>query len=111
MEDFFRVLQRSFTYLQVLQKKKIKAGEEMFCDYLGDLWFQMETTDSIIVHDIQAASTPPTAILPTVMVREDGLSAATPCGICGEPASPNFSYVFLHFFSISHFHVQKGGGV
>jgi hypothetical protein len=48
MEDFYKVLQHGFIYLQVLEKKKIKAGEELFCDYHGDIWFEMEATDSLL---------------------------------------------------------------
>jgi hypothetical protein len=107
MEDFFHVLQRSFIYLQVREKKRIKAGEELFCDYLGDIWFDMETTNS---KPMPNSSIPP-PMIEKEMVRDDGVSAATPCGVCGEPASPQFSYVSPDFFYVSHyFHLGKGGG-
>jgi hypothetical protein len=45
MEEFFHVLQTGFVYLQVSNKRRIKSGDELFCDYHGDLWFELSTSE------------------------------------------------------------------
>jgi hypothetical protein len=44
MEEFYHVLQTGFVYLQVLNKCKNKTGDELFCNYHGDVWFQLQTS-------------------------------------------------------------------
>jgi hypothetical protein len=49
MDHFFEVLGRGFLRLQVLAKKKVRVGEEFFCDYNGGtqdaLWFEVKSSD------------------------------------------------------------------
>jgi hypothetical protein len=45
MQEFFNIMKSGFIFLQVAPKRKIKAGNELFCSYKGQLWFDMVTSD------------------------------------------------------------------
>jgi hypothetical protein len=45
MQELFNVMKSGFIFLQVCPKKKVQAGDELFCQYKGTLWFDLITSD------------------------------------------------------------------